>query len=305
MTIDPFAAPLPPITGMAYVDNPLDRADHIRVDSSAMVGISRSPDARVLGFVDLDACLSRDGLLWLPMEEVPADSTFVFLGLEGGAPRFAAAVPKGSLLPGKPTETRKATGFLPPEQASILAQARALLSWHERHPHCAVCGAGTSMSKAGYARQCGSDACKAEHFPRTDPVTIMLVVDGERCLLGRQPMFPQGFYSALAGFLEPGETIEDAVRREVKEEAGIKVGRVRYVASQPWPFPSSLMIGCFAEALDDKITIDETELDDARWFSREDCQAAFDGDGPFGCPPPFAIAHHLLKSWLALGRQQA
>ncbi len=300
MTIDPFTAALPTITGMAYVDNPLDRADHIRTDSSAMIGLSRLPEARALTFVDLDACLSRDGLLWLPMEDVPPRSTVVFLGLEDGAPRFAAAAPAGSALPGRPTDARKAAAFLPAGQSAILAQARALLSWHARHQHCAVCGAATRMSKAGYARQCDSDACKAEHFPRTDPVTIMLVIDGDRCLLGRQPMFPPGMYSALAGFLEPGETIEDAVRREVKEEAGITVGKVRYVASQPWPFPASLMIGCFAEALSHDITIDKTELDDARWFSRAACQAAFDGNGPFSCPPPLAIAHHLLKSWLAM-----
>jgi NAD+ diphosphatase len=305
MAIDPFSAALPPITGMAFVDNPLDRADHIRADSSAMVAVSRDPAARVLGFVDLNAALSHDGLLWLPLEDVPSDSTFIFLGLEAGAPRFAAAVPKGSYLPGQPTDARQAAMILPAAQSAMLGQGRALLAWHGKHGHCAVCGAPTAMSKAGYARQCANDACKAEHFPRTDPVTIMLVVDGDRCLLGRQPTFPKGFYSALAGFLEPGETIEAAVRREVREEAGIDVGRVRYVASQPWPFPSSLMIGCFAEALSDQITVDETELEDARWFSRQDCQAVFDGNGPFICPPPLAIAHHLLKTWLALERAQA
>jgi NAD+ diphosphatase len=297
---DPFFSPLPPITGMAYVDNPLDRADHIRVNDEALAAARLSPRARVLGFADLKAALTRDSLLWLPMEDVPAESTFVFLGLEDGAPRFAAALPKGSFLPGKPTDARAAAGMLPTGQAAILAQGRALLSWHARHQHCAVCGAATRLSKGGYARVCENMDCKAEHFPRTDPVTIMLVVDGERCLLGRQPQFPAGSYSALAGFLEPGETIEDAVRREVLEEAGVRVGRVRYVASQPWPFPSSLMIGCFAQALDDVITIDTTELEDARWFSRADCQSAFDGNGPFKFPPPLAIAHHLLKSWLAI-----
>jgi NAD+ diphosphatase len=300
MKIDPFTAPLPPITGMAYVGNPLDRADHIRVNDHALATARQSPDARVLGFADLKAALTHDGLLWLPLEDVPSQSTFVFLGLDAGAPRFAAALPHGTFLPGKPTDARAAAGVLPAGEAAILAQGRALLSWHAKHRHCAVCGAATHLSKGGYARVCQSLDCKAEHFPRTDPVTIMLVIDDERCLLGRQPQFPKGSYSALAGFMEPGETIEAAVRREVLEEAGVRVGQVRYVASQPWPFPSSLMIGCFAQATSHDITIDTTELEDARWFSRADCQSAFDGNGPFSCPPPLAIAHHLLKSWLAL-----
>ncbi len=306
MLPDIFTVPLPPITAMAFVDNPLDRADHLRIDGSAMAAISRDLAARVLAFADLNPLLSPDGLLWLPMADVPPQSTIVFLGLEAGRPRFAAALPKGAYVPGRPTDMRQAAVQLPASQAAIVAQGKSLLAWHGAHRHCAVCGAPTAMSKAGYARQCSDDACKAEHFPRTDPVTIMLVIDGDRCLLGRQSAFPQGFYSALAGFLEPGETIEDAVRREVQEEAGIKVGRVRYVASQPWPFPSSLMIGCFAEAQSTDIRVDKTELEDARWFSRADCQQVFDGQGgPFNCPPPLAIAHHLLKSWLALLQPQA
>ncbi len=305
MSIDPFTAPLPPIQGMGFTGNPFDRADHIRTDSSELVAASRDPAARVLGFAELKPALGPDGLLWLPLEEVPSDSTFVFLGLEEGAPRFAAAVPAGAFLPGKPTDARAAAMRLPPAQSAIMGQGRSLLAWHEKHGHCAVCGAPTQMSKGGYARSCSSDACKAEHFPRTDPVTIMLVIDGERVLLGRQPQFPAGFYSALAGFLEPGETIEDAVRREVQEEAGLQVGRVRYVASQPWPFPSSLMIGCFAKAASTDIVIDKTELEDARWFSRAECAAVFEGHGPFAAPPPLAIAHHLLKTWLALGNNQA
>jgi NAD+ diphosphatase len=305
MSLDPFTAPLPPITGMGYVGNPLDRADGIRRDSSALVAASRDPAARVLGFADLRPALSRDGLLWLPMEDVPTESTFVFLGLEDGQPRFAAAVPSGAFLPGKPTDARAAAGQLPPAQSAIVAQARALLAWHEKHGHCAVCGAPTLMSKGGYARSCSSEACNTEHFPRTDPVTIMLVIDGDRVLLGRQPQFPAGFYSALAGFLEPGETIEEAVRREVLEESGVRVGQVRYVASQPWPFPSSLMIGCFAQGLSTDIVVDKTELEDARWFSRAECQAVFEGNGPFAAPPPLAIAHHLLKCWLVLTGDQA
>jgi NAD+ diphosphatase len=300
MKINPFTAPLPPITTMAFVGNRLDRADHIRTNAVALAAACQHPGARVLAFAEENLSLSADGLIWQPINDMPADSALIFLGLEGDAPRFATALPKGSALPGKPAHIHMAGTKLPPDQSAIVAQSRSLLLWHDRHRHCAVCGAATMMSKGGYVRHCTDDACKAEHFPRTDPVTIMLVIDGEHCLLGRQPKFPAGFYSALAGFLEPGETIEEAVRREVKEEAGINVGQVRYVASQPWPFPSTLMIGCFAEALGTDIIIDKTELDDARWFSRAECAAVFAGAGPFAPPPQMAIAHHLLKSWLAL-----
>jgi NAD+ diphosphatase len=300
MTIDPFHAPLPPITDMAFVGNPLDRADHIRNHAAALAAARAHPAARVLGFVDFNSSIGPDGLIWQPMEELPAGVDPVFLGLAGEAPRFAALWPEGSHLPGRPADARLMAAKLPAHESAIIGQGRAMLMWHAKHRHCAVCGAPTEMAKGGYARNCLGDSCKAEHFPRTDPVTIMLVIDGERCLLGRQSQFPQGSYSALAGFLEPGETIEAAVCREVLEEAGVRVGQVRYVASQPWPFPSSLMIGCFAQALTYDITIDTTELEDARWFSRADCQSAFDGNGPFSIPPPLAIAHHLLKSWLAL-----
>jgi NAD+ diphosphatase len=300
MAIDPFLAPLPPITGMAFVGNPLDRADHIRADAAALAAARTNPAARVLSFVDFNTSVGKNGLIWQPMAELPEGAETVFLGLANEAPRFAALWPGGSVLPGKPADTRVIAATLPAQDSAIIGQGRAMLMWHAKHRHCAVCGAPTTMAKGGYARNCMDENCKAEHFPRTDPVTIMLVIDGERCLLGRQPQFPKGMYSALAGFLEPGETIEAAVRREVLEEAGVRIGQVRYVASQPWPFPSSLMIGCFAEALSHDITIDATELEDARWFSRADCQSAFDGNGPFNIPPPLAIAHHLLKSWLAL-----
>jgi NAD+ diphosphatase len=300
MSIDPFHAPLPPITGMAFVGNPLDRADHIRSDAAALAAARAHRAAKVLGFVDFNTSVGKDGLIWQPMEDVPQGADIVFLGLADGAPRFAALWPKGSVLPGRPADARVIAATLPAQDSAIIGQGRAMLMWHAKHQHCAVCGAPTEMAKGGYARNCTAESCKAEHFPRTDPVTIMLVIEDERCLLGRQPQFPKGMYSALAGFLEPGETIEAAVRREVLEEAGVRVGQVRYVASQPWPFPSSLMIGCFAEALSHDITIDATELEDARWFSRADCQSAFNGNGPFSVPPPLAIAHHLLKSWLML-----
>ncbi|WP_183754749.1 NAD(+) diphosphatase [Pseudochelatococcus contaminans] len=193
--------------------------------------------------------------------------------------------------------TLAAEGLLPADELGPLGEARALMDWHRRHGFCANCGTPTVAFTGGFRRDCV--ACGAHHFPRVDPVVIMLVADGDRCLLGRQPQFAAGMYSALAGFVEQGETIEDAVRREIMEEAGIPVGAVRYMASQPWPFPSSLMIGCAAQALGDAIVIDRLELEDARWFSRDEARQMLAGHHPEGltAPRPMAIAHHLLKAF--------
>jgi len=189
-------------------------------------------------------------------------------------------------------------GIVSAEELGILATAKALLHWHAYHRFCSQCGTPTSLSCAGFRRDCG--ACGAQHFPRTDPVAIMLVARGDRCLLGRQSRFPPGMYSCLAGFIEPGETIEDAVRRETYEEAGVRVGAVRYLASQPWPFPSSIMIGCIAEALDDGLTLDRTELEDGRWFSRDEARLMLEHRHPDGLftPLPFAIANGLIRSFV-------
>jgi NAD+ diphosphatase len=174
----------------------------------------------------------------------------------------------------------------------------SLASWHSRHGFCSVCGSPSAIFRGGWARRC--DACGSEHFPRVDPVVIMLVEHDGRLLLGRQPIYPPGRYSALAGFVEPGETIEAAVARELGEEAGIAATDIDYIASQPWPFPSSLMIGCTARATSDVLTIDHDELDDARWFTRAEVAAAIAGDpaAPFLPPPPFAIARTLLDHWI-------
>jgi len=189
-------------------------------------------------------------------------------------------------------------GHLSPNAIGLIGQAKSLLGWHARHRFCSACGLPTQMAGAGWRRECGN--CGASHFPRTDPVVIMLVVQGEECLLGRQPRFPKGMYSALAGFLEPGETIENAVRREIFEESGIHVGRVNYHASQPWPFPSSLMIGCIAEATSKAVTMDKAELEDCRWFHRTELRRMFAADHPEGlsAPQPIAIAHLLMRDWL-------
>jgi NAD+ diphosphatase len=190
-------------------------------------------------------------------------------------------------------------GLLPEPELAQLAQARSLLAWHAKNGFCANCGARSTLQDAGYRRHC--PACQANHFPRTDPVAIMIVRHGSRLLLGRQPMFQPGMYSALAGFIEPGETIEDAARREVFEESGIRVGAVSYVASQPWPFPSSLMIGLIGDALTTEVAIDRNELEDARWFDAPEVLAMLERRHPDGLslPLPFAIAHHLVLAALS------
>jgi NAD+ diphosphatase len=188
-------------------------------------------------------------------------------------------------------------GLAEPGHLAAMAEAKAMLHWHARHRFCANCGAPTAVVEAGWRRDC--PGCRAQHFPRTDPVVIMLTISGDRCLLGRQTRFLPNMWSCLAGFVEPGESIEQAVRRETREEAGIMCGRVSYFASQPWPFPMSLMIGCHAEALSTDIIVDRNELEDARWVDREEAAQMLAWRHPAGLrtPAPFAIAHHIIRAW--------
>ncbi len=246
--------------------------------------------------------------------------TAIFLGLSDGTPLFAqdisawepaeAIAPTSGFFdaqvqthPDLPAdhgfhELRAIMALLSPRDAELCATARALLEWHRSHGFCSGCGVKSDMTQAGWQRTC--PACTASHFPRTDPVVIMLITQGNRLLLGRGPTWPEGMYSLLAGFVEPGETIEAAVRREVFEESGIKVGQVDYLASQPWPFPASLMLGCKGEALSEVITIDPAELQDARWVTREDLLSAFAGTHPLIKPSrKGAIAQFLMQRWLA------
>ena len=290
------------LPGIIFSGSPLDRADHLR-GNAAMLAAASSKGAMVLRLEGLDPVLDEAGsLLWDPFPPSEDEAEVVFLGLLSGAARYVRVPAAGSVAPPAPGLWRAMTDLSPPEIA-IYGAARALAGWHARHRFCAQCGAPTLPAKGGWQRNCVSQDCRAEHFPRTDPVTIMLVEQDGRLLLGRQPRFPPKRFSALAGFVEPGETIEEAVAREVFEEAGVRVRDVSYVASQPWPFPSSLMIGCHALADDPAITIDATELDDARWFSRDEVRAAMadDPDAAFIAPPATAIAHHLLRWWLHTG----
>jgi NAD+ diphosphatase len=218
----------------------------------------------------------------------------VFLGLdEAHRPWVAQAVAASDAM--KDLRSLMLEGGVPARLLGLLAQARALLYWHASHGFCARCGAPSTMTDAGYRRHCA--ACGTDHFPRTDPVVIMAVRKPGHVLLGRQASWPIGMYSTLAGFMEPGETIEDAARREVFEEAGIRVGAVRYAASQPWPFPASLMIGLIGEAASDAITIDSKEIEEARWFAHDELRLMLDGRHPGGlwASRPQAIAYHLVR----------
>ncbi|HXZ08966.1 MAG TPA: NAD(+) diphosphatase, partial [Paraburkholderia sp.] len=234
----------------------------------------------------------------------------IFLGDDsGGRARFALDVsldPAHEAPPG--TEHTRLDlrsialqGLVDEDVLGMLGEAKSMLDWHRRHSFCANCGSPSRVTSAGWQRIC--DTCNAHHFPRVDPVVIMLVIDGDRCLLGRQRHFAPGMYSALAGFVEPGETVDAAVRREVMEEAQVVCKHVEYFATQPWPFPSSLMIGCFARAGSTDIVVDKTELEDARWFTREEVVAMLAATHPDGlsAPKPFAIAHHLLLAYVANG----
>lgn len=241
----------------------------------------------------LDCDVKLEDTVFLGLDEAGRPSFAVSLALdEEGQPR--CGVPDGVKL--IDLRSLAGQGILTPSDLGILAQARSMLGWHHTHRFCATCGAASDAADGGYKRKCA--ACGREHFPRTDPVVIMVVRDGDNCLLGRGAHFPEGSYSALAGFVEPGETIEEAARREIFEESGIVVGEVHYHSSQPWPFPSSLMIGLIGEAETRDLVIDYEELQDARWFGRAEMQQMLAGTHPEGLftPPPLAIAHHLIKT---------
>ncbi len=309
----------------------LDRAAHIRGDDATMEQARGHALARSVVLwrgKPLVQGEGRDKLAMLTMDHPilnlaqAGKDGLLFLGLgNGGAPLFACDIsgwePEnldstalGQFLdPSEQhhpllsetqvfAELRRLMSRLGPRDAELAATARALIGWHATHGFCAVCGTPSNVSHAGWQRTCPD--CGSHHFPRTDPVVIMLITHGSSVLMGRSPGWPEGMYSLLAGFVEPGETIEGAVRREVMEEAGVPVGPVSYLASQPWPFPASLMIGCAGEALSRDLTIDPIEIEDAIWVTRDEMMRVFAGEHPILKPARTgAIAHFLLKNWLA------
>lgn len=280
----------------------IDRADHVRVDRTRLAAALGDRRARLLMVDALDPAVEQGCLCWTDLGEIDADAQPLFLGLIDGIPHFAPLPADMSCIDGHSRSCWAALSLLSPDQAALYAGARSLIAWHAAHRFCANCGASTDVVKGGWARRC--NACGGEHFPRTDPVVIMLArhrdqTGTERVLVGHGVGFPVGRMSALAGFVEPGESIEEAVRRELFEEAGVAADAVTYVASQPWPFPSSLMIGCIADVVEPALTLDTSEVDDAIWVTREEVRAALTGDqeAPFLAPPPIAIAHTLLDHW--------
>lgn len=300
----------------------LDRAAHLRPDPEAIARLTADSMARVIPFWRAKPAVGPEGLVTVPLDHpvfAGAVEPPIFLGLDADGPRFARDLsawepeekvgeldrfldrseqqhpdlPEGHLF----KELRGVMTLLTRREAELAAAARQLLEWHRTHSFCSMCGVKSEVADAGWQRLCPS--CGRRHFPRTDPVVIMLITQGNQVLVGRSPGWPEGMYSLLAGFVEPGETMEAAVRREVFEEAGVRVGAVRYIASQPWPYPASLMMGCAGEALSEEIAVDPVEIDDARWMSREDMVDVFAGThSEMRQPRKGAIAHSLLWAWL-------
>src|SRR5215469_8833495 len=302
-----------------FAGNPLNRASEKRLEPKWIESRLHDPSSLIFPMWRLEPFLLGPenstppiqlGLLKPGVTDVLAanGAPCIFLGLDGDRAVFALDISAAN----NPTkegplaglgffrDARAAGQMVSIKEAAIIAQAKALIDWHQRHGFCPRCGAPTRIMDAGYRRLC--DRCNAEHFPRVDPVVIMLATDGDACLIGRGKQFPPGMFSALAGFMEPGETIEEAVRRELMEEASVKVTEVTYYATQPWPFPSSLMIGCFAKAESRAAKVDENELAEVRWLERSVARAVIAGEHVEGLrlPPPIAIAHHLIRTW-ALG----
>lgn len=295
-----------------FAGNPLDRASDRRSDPDWIAAQRAHADAMAVALwkgevlVEVGKESERLAYLNLAMAEDAAGREGLFLGLWKDAPVFAIDLP-GSADPcagplsglGRFQEMRGAGMILPGPEAGLAATAKSLFDWHEYHPFCSKCGHASEVVDGGWKRLCPS--CRTEHFPRVNPVTIMLPVFEGRCLLGRQAAWPAGRMSALAGFLEPGESIEEACAREMQEEAGLTAVRVAYHSSQPWPFPSNLMIGLIAEVSDDDARPDQTELEQVRWFTRKEMrqvltnEKGWDGVLP---PPPLAIARTLLDAWV-------
>ena len=312
MTKDPAFGSLP---RQAYSGSLLERAAALRGDEAKLAALLEHPRAGVYVVGGELIVLKAQGAAPDPLFSPDEARTLgvaretVFLGLLHDAPRFGVGIDPAAIEALKARADLKlidlrtiaVQGEVDTVHVPPLAEAKAILGWHARHRFCPNCSAATVLTQAGWRRDC--PVCKAEHFPRTDPVVIMLPIKGDRCVLGRSPRFPPTMWSCLAGFCEPGELIEEAVRREVAEEVGVTCARVRYFASQPWPFPASLMIGCHAEAVSDEVVIDKSEIEDARWFDRAELKSMLLRQHPqeLSTPPPIAIAHHIIRDFVEHG----
>ncbi len=289
---------------------PIDRAAHHRTDQDWLDAAIKREDALVFLMQGGQPLLEPSGtsLVWLGPEvaRLQPQAEQLFLGVDkAGAPIFAVSMGRdfkleGSLIEGTGefSDMRAAASGLDLMQANLASTARSILEWHRSHRFCSKCGSESELAEAGWKRVCPN--CGAEHFPRTDPVAIMLATKGDKCLLGRQSMWPAGFWSALAGFVEPGETVEQAAARELEEEAGIKAdpANAEYLFCQPWPFPSSLMVGILIEADTTEISVEQDELEAARWITRAEARQILSGTHPdIYAPPSMAVAHHILKVW--------
>jgi NAD+ diphosphatase len=304
-----------PFPRLGYTGSLLDRATERRDDQGFLARMMREGRSRFYAVGgELVVLRKSAGTLdplftWQQAQALAPAGEMVFLGLDHGAARFAVApAPAGVEILKERRDLQimdlrsiAVQGLVTPDHLPPIAEAKALLHWHARHHFCPHCGTATEMVQAGWRRDCAT--CRSQHFPRTDPVVIMLAISGERCLLGRSGRFAPTMWSCLAGYIEPGESIEEAARRETLEEAGIHCGDVRYFASQPWPFLTSLMIGCHAEALTTEIVVDRNELEDARWFDRAEVASMLLLRHPAGltAPAPVAIAYHIIRAWVENG----
>jgi NAD+ diphosphatase len=303
---------LGPKPRLGYTDSRLERVAEARPDNAAIAAFAAEARARAYVVGGEMVVMKKNERVNDPLFNMaearalgPA-TEMIFLGLMDGAARFGIGIePKAAeALKEKPElliadlRSIAVQGLVDSDHLPPIAEAKALLHWHARHRFCPACGEPTKPVHGGWRRDCAG--CDTQHFPRTDPVAIMLAVDGDNCLLGRSPRFAPTMWSCLAGFVEPGESIEDAVRRETREEAGIVCGRVVYFSSQAWPFPTSLMIGCHAEAKTRDIVVDRSELEDARWFSKSEVESMLMRKHTNGLttPPPVAIAHHIIRAWV-------
>ena len=297
-----------------YSGNPVDRGETVRRDDEWLDGKAKDSTSKFLPLRDLNVLVTdkgEGGLGWVgvaDLERLGVDASPVFLGLLDDTAHFTVDVSGqdkavAELSDGNGfrfVDARSVTEILSGPDSGIVAQARAQINWHNVNGFCAICGGETLMIRGGQVRRCSK--CEKENYPRTDPVIIVVVSDGDRCLLGqsrRGRLNRTNTYSALAGFVDQGESIEEAVAREVREGAGIQVGQVHYHSSQPWPFPSSLMISCHADAATTEINFDEDEMNDVRWFSRDEVSSALQGKNEsLNVPQPIAIAHHLITAWV-------